>query len=973
MKFKSKTFLQATAIALVTSVGLSACSSGNGSSGSSTPPPMTVTPPTPAPSGTVFGLTGTVSKGLILNGQVTVTDASNAATTLATGRTSADDGTYSVNIPATAEFTGPFVKVTVTGGGGAQMVCDSGDGCLTSTGESVAFGESFAIGETVSLSAIVPTPPASATQNVNLTIFSDLAASLVEAGAGGVSDTAVQNADAQVSDIFGLTTGTLSNISPLNLNEAATVGSQDDLKAAALSGGVLAAAFENGSDIGAALTKLRADFATNEGQLVVNEAVDDPALISLEDILGGAVNTGSSALVSSEEFSRVKAELLGAAIVSSGEASGALTEGQSTPANTDSALDQAKAFISDLQLVIEALESDANEDSFVAFADRVETAGRLLEDDAESALEAALKAGQAIVEAYSQYQDDPTLTSVTVEGITVDITSADGVPTYNVAPQIVEGSTVQLTLTGDLNVMVVETEERMDSADFSSGSGSDSSITTIGGDGSLTGSVENDAVEVEILGGTISVADGLISNASSYEFESDSFSSSNQDTETVLIKTEQASAQLEIKLAQKTENGLSFEGVAEAALVAPDFDGSTTYFNDQDNRGFITGDVVSQTASIKSANLGFSGKLSEGGESVEVSLAVELDANRLGFSNSADPVVNFSYSIEDGELLFPGVTRSSAFELISFEQMESEVLELIEDGLFDLEREPYLASDLQTDLDDDLFGERRLFLNDQNVVNLLLAADDETQLVFRIVQTTVETGRIITFYYQSDYLVDRSEGEISSDFILNPPTNVVDYYNFLLVGDDSPFVYCNSDLGGFFFRTSSLIDPTLAGLQDIPLRQLSGSTPCGTSSDDFFSLESDNTAAFNPEATATALFAASVSQDVAGIDPDDTKVTASLFGPVNYAEETLTGDLTARLEFAGRTFQTNARKFDVFDDLSEAVVVKNQDGVILNIFENEEGLASGALTKDGETLGVISEENGIFLVTYTDDTFVSIR
>jgi len=118
---------------------------------------------------------------------------------------------------------------------------------------------------------------------------------------------------------------------------------------------------------------------------------------------------------------------------------------------------------------------------------------------------------------------------------------------------------------------------------------------------------------------------------------------------------------------------------------------------------------------------------------------------------------------------------------------------------------------------------------------------------------------------------------------------------------------------------------------------------------------------------------ASISQNITGIDPDDTLVTATLYGPVSYANEEVAGNLTVELEFAGRTFMSDARGLDVFDDLSEPVTITNQDGVTMYIFENAEGKAEGTVSVNGESLGIISEENGIILVTYTDDTFVSIE
>ena len=114
--------LQASSLAIIAAIGLSACgggSSGGSSSAGSPPPPP---PPPPVAQGTSFSLDGTTTKGLILNGYVDVVDAADATTLLIEGRTDAADGSYDVTIPASANFTGPFVRVTVEGGPGAVFL-----------------------------------------------------------------------------------------------------------------------------------------------------------------------------------------------------------------------------------------------------------------------------------------------------------------------------------------------------------------------------------------------------------------------------------------------------------------------------------------------------------------------------------------------------------------------------------------------------------------------------------------------------------------------------------------------------------------------------------------------------------------------------------------------------------------------------------------------------------------------------------
>ena len=116
-----------------------------------------------------------------------------------------------------------------------------------------------------------------------------------------------------------------------------------------------------------------------------------------------------------------------------------------------------------------------------------------------------------------------------------------------------------------------------------------------------------------------------------------------------------------------------------------------------------------------------------------------------------------------------------------------------------------------------------------------------------------------------------------------------------------------------------------------------------------------------------------VSQNIAGIDPDNPQVTASLYGPVSLVDNTIGGNLTLSLEFAGRTFQTDARDIAIFDDLSQPVTVTNQDGVVMVISEDANGEATGNVSVDGVVQGVITEGNGIVIVTFNDNSFVSLR
>ena len=665
--------LQASTLAIAAAIGLSACGGGGGSSSNDsvgvTPPP-----PPPAAQGTSFTIDGSSTKGLILNGYVDVVDAADASNLLIEGRTDAADGTYDVTIPASANFTGPFVRVTVRGGPNAEMICDAPDGCLNpevndSFGDpvTVEFGLDFPIDETVSLSAIVPTPADNTTDTVNLTIFSDLAASLADDNADGtLTAEDISDANAQVSDLFGLLTIDPTELESVNIADS-TANSTDDasIRAAILSGGVLGAAFESGVDVGAALEKLRTDFLDNDGQLVINEAVDDPNLISLEDILEESLSVTEESEIEGEDFQAAAAEILGDSVSAAGADEGEPTSAGTAPSNNAPALEQAQAFVEDLQLVVEAVQSQETEDNFVEFAERVEDAARLIEDDAEDALDAALMASEAIALAYEAYQDDNNITTHSANGFTVDVSSSNGDLSLVIAEQTVGGETVQMSIIGDLDVTFeqVNDSETSDILDENTGlfesqsSEEESTIVTIGNDASFTGSVENSAVLVEILGGEVSVRGGEYETTSIFSSQSASGqfifqnSSSFESTEFVLLAAERVSGSLDVNISEKRDDGLAFEGVASASLIGGRFESNAIESSEgigSSNTGFF---YDTDSVQIESTDVSFSGSFSEGGQFVDLSFAFQADGEELVLTNGGELTDVSTYAVADLSLI----------------------------------------------------------------------------------------------------------------------------------------------------------------------------------------------------------------------------------------------------------------------------------------------------------------------------------
>ena len=420
---------------------------------------------------------------------------------------------------------------------------------------------------------------------------------------------------------------------------------------------------------------------------------------------------------------------------------------------------------------------------------------------------------------------------------------------------------------------------------------------------------------------------------------------------------------LEVAATQKKDDGLAFEGFASAKLVAPKLEQSEFYISRYEyNRNF--GDYETafdvsgsdRRVSLSAAELGFSGRLSEGGQFVDLTFALQAEAENLNVVDGATPQITSRYTVEDDVITFISDETDFTYEFVTFEEAQDEIATFT--------GEQFQASIGTVYRSDD--GEsNRAFVNITNPEAPVLRGN-------RIIKDSASDRTPLTLLYQAETL-ESLFGEPSEGFVENPPTDIVDFYNLGIVVDTSPIIICSGEPADPFLRTERYVIRGTVGFTGLPLKDNGFPPYCEPDGRLFANLSTDNMVTLDENAEVSAVVTASISQNIAGIDPDDTLVTATLYGPVSYANEEVAGNLTVELEFAGRTFMSDARGLDVFDDLSEPVTITNQDGVTMYIFENAVGKAEGTVSVNGESLGIISEENGIILVTYTDDTFVSIE
>ncbi|RCL85790.1 hypothetical protein [Hyphomonas sp.] len=291
-------------IAPVCAVLLAACGGGGGSGGSDPAPP----PAPPAPSGINFELEGTATKGVILGGTVRVLDANDASVEIATGTTTTFDGSFDLSVLGSTGFEGQVVKIVVTGGSGAVMVCDAPSGCYD-----VDFGETFEISDEFELSAIIETPTDGGSATVHVNAITTLAAELMEYNANGdvLDRTDIVAANSQVADLFGLESEDLTSLPGVDVTTAEPDNDlpADILRAAYVNAGFLGALLEGSGPLDQRMDALIQDFTENGGQMIMNEAEDNAAVLSMEDVFVSAVETAEHLPREGEAFSEANEKL----------------------------------------------------------------------------------------------------------------------------------------------------------------------------------------------------------------------------------------------------------------------------------------------------------------------------------------------------------------------------------------------------------------------------------------------------------------------------------------------------------------------------------------------------------------------------------------------------------------------------------------------------------------------------------------
>ncbi|MEL6662722.1 MAG: hypothetical protein AAFR33_06940 [Pseudomonadota bacterium] len=936
---------RASATALFAAAALTACSGGNSLAPTPVPSPPVTPPPPPPPTGDTFDIDGVVTKGTVLGGAVRIVDPAAPETVLATGETSETDGSYDVVIPADANFSGDFVKVIVTGQDGAEMVCDAAIGCADA-----AFGETFPIDASFSLSALIPAPGDGESDTVYVSALTDLAAALAESNAadGELSTELLGNANQQVADIFGLVSGDLTDLVPVDITGAESDADPVRLRAALLNAGILAAAFEGDGDLGAVFDGLRTEFTDRGGQLIINEESDDPDVVSLRDILEGASAAGGEVAFSSSALDEARSGVQGDTATARASRPGTTTGGISSPSGGLSDLDQAKAFVSDLQLIVNAVDASETIDDFEAFADRIDTAAAALEDDGEALISALAEGVEAASEAYNAFIDDETTTTFAANnGITVDV--ADGVDgvILTITDATIGEESLSLSATFDDGLTTTSSSENGSSFFIDEETASGSAVIA------LSGQVANSNAALNIASGAIRLQDvDLVSTDESF------FAETNDTTEFAVADL---SADLNIELGSTAPDGLEFDGVLSFGILGLETsEGLRLLFNEDFS---INAEGASTSTSLSAAEFAFSGLVGEGGEFADLTLFVDATADNFTVSSEPDTIVTATYEVApDGsqvDVQFPLNTNglTYTFTFVSVDEVNAELARfaLQDNGSVILGRDGEGAV-------------RVVVPGPSSGVSL----NSELPVFSFLFEGDTFSSQTLFFQAESARTV-LNTGFPTAEFLENADyTDLLAFWNGAFGDNDDAEIGCVDDTIVVFppFR----FDPEATEQIGFVLFEdflCSAFNPFDFEFA-FFTAGSDGDQV-DADATGEALLAASIRQDIVGLDADDPEVEFAAFGNVAVADGEVTGDARLRISFAGRRFETDARSFDVFEDLSTPVTVTNQDGLVLALSEDANGDLTGTIVKGETTLGTISEDSsGVVIVTFSDNSFVSL-
>lgn len=620
----------AIAVALLTGCGGGGGGGGKKDSDASSPSAATVS--------------GAAVKGIIKNGVVKLYGVDGngvrGLTPLAEGRTSSEDGSYSLQVTG---YNGPVIVeisalASTDEGYPSLMVCDiPGEAsCVDEDGteNDVGFGQDYPLGETFRLKAVVPQVSGSGTVTANVSALTDLAASLAEET--GVTANSVHLANTQVANLFNLM-GDITSLPVVDVTDTAALEAADAeaVKAALLSAALLAAAKADGSSIEDATSSVATDFVTNNGQLIQNE--DSNTTTTLAEILAQAESLVSSELQGVNALDQIVTDIQTEQAVAEGAEPGSTTDAQPSEENLSDGFLKARALVQDLRDISTAATFDDIREGSTVFADNLKAAGDLVNKDTGRAFEALSRVASAIAEAAQEEAEGDTYTAE--NGILVAVGTDGGETTYHYTGQVTvsddEGEhTFDVTLTGAGVFSVIENNEDVYSENDTVLNGN--GTTSITADFSIVGSVSNSVVQLDVLEGSQVVVAGF-----NEEWEDELNFAEDTETESEVISIDQIGFNLNVELTQKTgDSPVSFAGALEFDIrgYASDWEYedqnySCEFVDGLEQCSFLYTDSSMQD--FDTLSLSLSGNFARGEESFGAALTVNATNNGYQLQDSS--------------------------------------------------------------------------------------------------------------------------------------------------------------------------------------------------------------------------------------------------------------------------------------------------------------------------------------------------
>ncbi|MGD8939009.1 MAG: hypothetical protein PVJ72_06495 [Gammaproteobacteria bacterium] len=430
---------------------LSACSGGGGGGGGGGGQP---------PADTKVG--GSVVKGVIKNATVDIYAISNGqiGASPLTSVTTNSNGAYSFTL--SPDFSGPvMVEVHNNASDNATMTCDNIGGCAGH-----AFGADMPLG-TVTLKTYVQNVTGGSSQTASITPFTLMAAKLLDkqVADGQVTYNAQSIADAnsQVGNLLSINNIVITTPPDITKTTSADADS-NSLKYALLSAAITAIAQQDhAGDISAAITALVNSFTTtsHEGQLLNKDMADDPATISLSELMESAEMLSSYLPIEFTYGGNVTSQLSNLATIAQNSAD-EWTSAEPSPTGDMGDLDKVKNFVADVRTWGHVIEEEFNANTG-QLQSRMDAAGTTLDIAAPLLSEAFDYAANAALEAFktnatvvlSEYSPDPnnpvTATGeATISGDTVTVTGTANGTSINMVidfPATLTGTEFTLTMT----------------------------------------------------------------------------------------------------------------------------------------------------------------------------------------------------------------------------------------------------------------------------------------------------------------------------------------------------------------------------------------------------------------------------------------------------------------------------------------------------------------------------------------------